>query len=184
MSTEVRVVSDSMGELEIPKSALYGAQTQRAINNFPVSGQSMPREFVETLVLVKQVAARVNLELECIDTARAASINQACDDLLAMPDLMNHFPVDVFQTGSGTSSNMNANEVIANRAVEILGGERGNKSLVHPNDHVNMSQSSNDVIPTGVHLSASLTVHEILLPGLTSLLEAIENFSVMGVLNI
>ena len=115
-SSQKKIVKDSMGELEIDHEALYAAQTQRAINNFPVSGRRLPKKFIEALILIKLNAAKANKFLQCIDGAIADSIVEACSDLLDNPDLLDHFPVDVFQTGSGTSSNMNANEVIANVA--------------------------------------------------------------------
>ena len=157
-----RIEHDSMGELEVPEDALWGAQTQRAVNNFPISGMRMPRRFIQALGLVKWAAAGANAELGLLTTDRAMAIQQAA---LAVADGHHdeHFPIDVFQTGSGTSSNMNANEVIARLATEALGAE------VHPNDHVNMSQSSNDVIPTCVHVSAAVAIHDQLLPALRHL---------------
>ncbi len=162
-----RIESDSMGELKVPAEALWGAQTQRAVENFPISGLSMPRAFIRAIGLVKWSAATANEELGLLEKRIADAIRQASDEVIA-GDHDSHFPIDVFQTGSGTSSNMNANEVIAHRATEILGAE------VHPNDHVNMGQSSNDVIPTSVHVSAALEVTEKLLPGLSHLAETIE----------
>ena len=160
MSKLTRVVADSMGEMEIAADALYGAQTQRAIHNFPVSGQTLPKRFIEALVLVKEMAALSNADLDCIEPDMADAIVTSCKVLRADPALMQHFPVDIYQTGSGTSSNMNANEVIATLATQRLGRE------VNPNDHVNFGQSSNDVIPTAIHVSAALGLHERLLPGL------------------
>ncbi len=167
--SNTKIVSDSMGELEIPVGALYGAQTQRAIENFPVSGQRMPRKFVEALILIKRVAANSNAKLDCLDADMANAIVDVCEALVARHDLLDHFPVDVFQTGSGTSSNMNANEVIATLATERLGRE------VNPNDHVNFGQSSNDVIPTAIHVSAARAVHGHLLPALQHLIDTIEH---------
>ncbi|WOB11027.1 class II fumarate hydratase [Piscinibacter gummiphilus] len=154
-----------MGALAVPAEALYGAQTQRAVDNFPVSGRGMPAAFVRALVLVKQSAALANRKLGQLPDPIAAAIDAACQQLLAMPDdeLRTHFPVDVFQTGSGTSSNMNANEVIATLATRTHG------SPTHPNDHVNAGQSSNDAIPTALHLSAALELHRHLLPALDHL---------------
>lgn len=162
-----RKVHDSMGELQVPADALWGAQTQRAVDNFPISGLAMPRRFIAAMGLVKWAAAGANAELGLLKTERAVAIQKAS---LAVADGTHdrQFPIDVFQTGSGTSSNMNANEVIANLASGILGGE------VHPNDDVNMSQSSNDVIPTCVHVSASLAIHNDLLPALRHLAETLE----------
>jgi len=162
-----RVESDSMGELRVPENALWAAQTQRAVENFPVSGLRMPRNFIRALGLIKWATAGANAELGLMPTNVAMAIQAAALEV-AEGQHDEHFPVDVFQTGSGTSSNMNSNEVIANLATTRLG------SKVHPNDDVNMGQSSNDVIPTALHLSAALTVHETLLPGLRRLLEVIE----------
>lgn len=163
--TATRTERDSFGELQVPAEALYGAQTQRAVDNFPVSGQRMPPAFVTALVLVKQAAARANLQLQQVPPAVGQAIVQACDTVLAMAEeeRQRHFPIDVYQTGSGTSSNMNANEVIATLAGRSLG------EAVHPNDHVNAGQSSNDAIPTALHLSAALQLHRHLLPALDHL---------------
>ncbi len=172
MSNHYRIERDSMGELQVPADALYGAQTQRAVDNFPVSGLRMPRGFIRALGLVKATAAEVNTELELLDTARADAIRAAA---LAVAEGRHdaHFPIDVFQTGSGTSSNMNANEVIARLASEAL-SEAGSSDRVHPNDHVNMGQSSNDVIPTAIHLSAVLAVQQQLKPALGHLIETLD----------
>ena len=158
---------DSMGELQVPEDALWGAQTQRAVDNFPISGIPMPRRFIAALGLVKWAAAGANAELGLLSTDMAVAIQKAALEVVA-GEHDRHFPIDVFQTGSGTSSNMNANEVIANLATTGLGAE------VHPNDHVNMSQSSNDVIPTCVHVSAVLGIREDLLPALNGLAVALE----------
>jgi fumarate hydratase class II len=160
-----RVERDSMGELSVPADALYGAQTQRAVDNFPISGRGMPAAFVRALVLVKQAAADTNRHLRQVPPPVADAIVRACQQVLAMDDaeLARHFPIDVFQTGSGTSSNMNANEVIATLASRTLG------DAVHPNDHVNAGQSSNDAIPTALHLSAALELQRRLLPALDHL---------------
>ncbi|PVZ12336.1 MULTISPECIES: aspartate ammonia-lyase [unclassified Pseudomonas] len=157
-----RIERDSMGELQVPAQALYGAQTQRAVDNFPISGQRMPAQFVRALVLAKAAAARANVALEQITPAQGQAIEAACEQLLA-GDFMQHFPVDIFQTGSGTSSNMNANEVIATLA------SRACAEAVNPNDHVNCGQSSNDIIPSTLHISAALALHEHLLPSLEHL---------------
>ena len=164
----IRIEKDSMGELEVPADALWGAQTQRAVNNFPISGLTMPRQFIAALGLVKWAAAGANAELGLIQSDLAVAIQKAALAVSA-GDYDKHFPIDVFQTGSGTSSNMNANEVISHLATASLGKE------VHPNDHVNMSQSSNDVIPTCVHVSAALAIHNQLLPALEHLSKALEN---------
>ena len=141
-----RQESDSMGTLDVPKEALYQAQTQRAVNNFPISGITLPQQFIKALAYIKQAAAEANQSLGHLEAEKAKAIVAACQQLIDGKHL-GHFPVDVFQTGSGTSSNMNANEVIATLATQI-GGIK-----VHPNDDVNMGQSSNDVIPTAIHTS-------------------------------
>ncbi|MGD8924502.1 MAG: lyase family protein, partial [Syntrophobacterales bacterium] len=158
-----RIETDSMGEVQVPASAYYGAQTQRAVQNFPISGLRFPREFIRALGLIKRAAARVNLELGFLSKELAEAIIQAAGEVVD-GKLDDHFPVDIFQTGSGTSTNMNANEVISNRAIKLLGGELGSKSPVHPNDHVNRGQSSNDVIPTAIHLAAAESINGGLLP--------------------
>jgi fumarate hydratase class II len=165
--SQFRTERDSLGEVQVPADALYGAQTQRAVENFPISGIRFPRVFIRALGLIKGAAAEVNQELGLLDAQRAQAIRQAAEEV-AEGRWDAHFPIDIFQTGSGTSTNMNANEVIANRATQLLGGEIGSK-LVHPNDHVNMCQSSNDVIPTAIHVSAYLEVQEVLLPALRHL---------------
>ncbi|WP_282145315.1 class II fumarate hydratase [Alteromonas stellipolaris] len=170
--TNTRTESDSMGELEVPSDALYGAQTQRAINNFPVSGERMPLTFIRTLVTIKKAAALANKKLDTLDADIADAIEQACDILLSDPELQQHFPVDIFQTGSGTSTNMNANEVIANLANQRQGKREG--GVVHPNDHVNNGQSSNDVIPTTIHASAAIEVSKSLIPAITRLIDIID----------
>ena len=156
---------DSMGEFEVPASAYYGANTMRANVNFPISDLRLPRGFIRAIGLIKQQSALVNRELGLLDEDIAGAIIRAAQDVIdgALDD---EFIVDVFQTGSGTSTNMNANEVIANRAIELLGGERGSRTPVHPNDHVNLGQSSNDVFPTAIQVSAAVSIHEELLPGL------------------
>ena len=166
--SNTRIERDSMGELHVPAEALYGAQTQRAVNNFPISQQRMPTQFIRALLLAKAAAAKANVELEQISQAQGAAIVTAVEQLLA-GDFMQHFPVDVYQTGSGTSSNMNANEVIATLASRVLG------DTVTPNDHVNCGQSSNDIIPTTIHVSAALALHEQLLPALRHLVQVIEH---------
>ena len=166
MTSSFRVERDSMGEVRVPAEALWGAQTQRAVQNFPVSGLTMPRPFIAALGLVKQAAARANQTLGLLDARIAQAVEAAAAEVAAgRHDAQ--FPIDVFQTGSGTSSNMNANEVIASLATRRLG------SPVHPNDHVNMCQSSNDVIPSCIHVSASLAVRRELAPALTHLAGAL-----------
>ncbi|MDR6957113.1 fumarate hydratase class II [Pseudomonas brassicacearum] len=169
--SNTRIERDSMGELQVPVDALYGAQTQRAVDNFPVSGQRMPAQFIRALILAKAAAARANVELEQISAAQGKAIVDAAQGLLE-GQFMDHFPVDIFQTGSGTSSNMNANEVIATLASRLLG------EAVNPNDHVNCGQSSNDIIPTSIHVSAALALHEQLLPALQHLVQVIERKAV------
>jgi fumarate hydratase class II len=146
MTDEFRTESDSMGELQVPADALWGAQTQRAVDNFPISGITMPRQFIRALGLIKEAAATVNHELGLLDAAKAEAII-AVSEKVADGEFDDHFPIDVFQTGSGTSSNMNANEVIAHLANQEQDLD------IHPNDDVNMCQSSNDVIPTAIQLS-------------------------------
>jgi fumarate hydratase class II len=161
-----------MGEMEVPADAYYGASTQRAVLNFPISGQPLPRRFIRALGLVKRAAAQTNLELGLLSRRRARAIAAAAQQVID-GELDRHFPIDVYQTGSGTSTNTNANEVIATRATEILGGERGSR-LVHPNDHVNLGQSSNDVIPTAIQLAAATAVQDELIPSLERLQKALE----------
>ncbi len=165
-----RIETDSMGEVTVPEDAYYGAQTQRAFDNFPVSGIRFNRRFIRAMGLLKQAAARTNLKLGNLDEANANAIIQAAGEV-ADGNLDSQFVVDIFQTGSGTSTNMNTNEVISNRAIEILGGTIGSKTPVHPNDHVNYGQSSNDTIPTAIHVSSSEAVHRDLLPALQRLEE-------------
>ncbi|HEY8506892.1 MAG TPA: lyase family protein, partial [Steroidobacteraceae bacterium] len=166
MTTTFRVERDSMGELQVPADALWGAQTQRAVQNFPISGMPMPPAFIAALGLVKQAAARANMKLGLLDEATGKAVDEAAAEVAAGKHVA-QFPIDVFQTGSGTSSNMNANEVIARLASQRLG------KPVHPNDHVNMGQSSNDVIPTTIHVSAALAVRRELIPSLEHLRETL-----------
>jgi fumarate hydratase class II len=169
---DYRTEKDSLGEMQVPGDAYWGAQTQRALQNFPVSGITFGRRFVRALGVVKKSAARANRDLELIPDDKADAIVEAADEVIeGRHD--DQFPVDVFQTGSGTSTNMNANEVIANRATEIYGGEIGTREI-HPNDHVNFGQSSNDVIPTAMHVASLEAVEKDLLPALDGLREALE----------
>ncbi len=170
---EIRQETDSMGTMDVPADALYGAQTARAVENFPISGQPMPERFIAAVAMIKQAAAAVHKKAGRLDAKVADAIVAASQQVID-GELTEHFPVDVFQTGSGTSTNMNANEVIANRAIQLLGGELGDKSLVHPNDHVNQGQSSNDVIPTALHVSAAMSIHEELVPALQQLRETLQ----------
>jgi len=151
-ASEFRIERDSMGEVRVPRDAYYGAQTQRAVENFPISGIGFPPRFIRALAIIKHAAASANQELGLLDAKIADVIRAAASEVMD-GKLDKEFVVDIFQTGSGTSTNMNANEVIANRALELLAKEKGSKE-VHPNDHVNMSQSSNDVIPTAIHVAA------------------------------
>ncbi|MFP9193520.1 class II fumarate hydratase [Natrialbaceae archaeon A-CW1-1] len=172
MGDQFRIEEDSLGEMQVPVDAYWGAQTQRAIENFPISGISFGRRFVRALGVVKKAAAQANSDLEQVDAEIADAIVEAADEVIA-GEHDDQFPVDVFQTGSGTSSNMNANEVIANRAAEIMGAEIGDR-VVHPNDHVNFGQSSNDVIPTAMHVAALEAVEKDVTPALDTLREALE----------
>ncbi|WP_312908974.1 class II fumarate hydratase [Natronosalvus caseinilyticus] len=172
MGDEFRMEEDSLGEMQVPADAYWGAQTQRAVENFPISGITFGRRFVRALGVVKKAAAQANRDLELIDDEIADAIVEAADEVIA-GELDDQFPVDVFQTGSGTSSNMNANEVIANRAAEIMGSEIGDR-VVHPNDHVNFGQSSNDVIPTAMHVASLEAVEKDVIPGLDTLRQALE----------
>ncbi|MFD6166219.1 class II fumarate hydratase [Oerskovia sp. NPDC060287] len=166
-ASDYRIEHDTMGEVRVPAAALYRAQTQRAVENFPLSGTPLERSHIEALARVKKAAARANAELGVLDEDVAAAIVAAADEVASGAHDA-HFPIDIFQTGSGTSSNMNTNEVLATLATRSLGRE------VHPNDHVNASQSSNDVFPTSVHLAATAGVVHDLIPALTHLAEALE----------
>jgi fumarate hydratase class II len=174
---DARMERDSMGEVQIPADMLYGAQTERARQNFPISGIRFSRRFLRALGQVKLAAARVNRELGLLDERRAGAIEEAAGEVVD-GELDRHFVLDIFQTGSGTSTNMNANEVIANRAIQILGGQVGSRDPVHPNDHVNLGQSSNDVIPTASHVAALAALEEELLPALAHLRRALEEKAV------
>jgi fumarate hydratase class II len=164
---QFRTEKDTMGEVRVPAQAYFGAQTQRAVENFPISGIRFPRRFIQALGLIKWAAARANEDLGLLESRIADAIRGASEQV-ASGELDEEFVLDVFQTGSGTSTNMNANEVIANRATEIVGGERGSKEI-HPNDHVNMCQSSNDVIPSAIRVAALLGIADDLIPGLERL---------------
>ena len=171
-SASTRIERDTMGELAVPVEAYYGVQTARAIENFPISSLRMPRAVIRAMGMIKRAAATVNHSLGLLDRKPADAIKQAATEVID-GKLDGEFPVDIFQTGSGTSTNMNTNEVISNRATELLGGARGSK-LVHPNDHVNLGQSSNDVIPTAIHIAASEMMQQQLLPALTRLHKALK----------
>src|SRR6516225_9977853 len=163
-----RIEKDSMGEMSLPESALYGASTQRAVLNFPVSGYRFSRAFIRALGLIKWAAAQAHHDLGLLDAERSALIVQAAEEVIE-GKLDEHFPLDIFQTGSGTSTNTNANEVIANRCAQLAGKQIGSRELVHPNDHVNMGQSSNDVIPSAIHISAAEQLKTHLVPALDKL---------------
>jgi fumarate hydratase class II len=164
---EFRTERDSLGEMQVPTDAYWGAQTQRAVENFPISGLTFQRRFIRALGIVKKAAAKANEELGLLESEKADAIVEAADEVIA-GDHDEQFPVDVFQTGSGTSSNMNVNEVLSNRATEIFGGEIGTREI-HPNDHVNYGQSSNDVIPTAMHVAALEAVERDVIPALETL---------------
>lgn len=167
-----RIEKDSLGDVHVPSTALYGAQTQRAVENFPISGIRFPRRFIQALGIIKQSAAIANRKLGLLDKDISDAIIDGAQQVIE-GSVDDHFVLDIFQTGSGTSTNMNTNEVISNIASEIMGAERGSKK-VHPNDHVNMSQSSNDVIPTAMHISARVGIELELIPALTHFKEALE----------
>ena len=165
---EYRIENDSMGELKVPSSSYYGAQTMRAIQNFPISDLKFQDSFIKALAQIKLSAAEANFKLDLLEERHKNAIVSACEDIIE-GKMNDQFILDIFQTGSGTSSNMNMNEVISNRAIELLNGEIGSKKPIHPNDHVNMGQSSNDVIPSAIHLSAISTITNNLLPNLEKL---------------
>ena len=169
---EYRIETDSLGEVRFPTECYYGAQTARSLQNFKIGGERMPREFIRALGVVKKAAALVNHDMGLLSEDLANAIAQASDEVIA-GKLDNHFPLVIWQTGSGTQTNMNANEVIANRAIELLGGVKGSKKPVHPNDHVNMSQSSNDVFPTAINIAAVVEIHHRLIPVLKKLYEVL-----------
>ncbi len=174
---KIRIESDSLGDVKVPAASYYGAQTQRAKENFVVSGIEFPAIFIKHLAVLKKSAAISNRELGEITEKTAGAIIKAADEII-QGKFSDQFPVDIFQTGSGTSTNMNMNEVIANRANELLGGKKGDKSPVHPNDHVNKSQSSNDVIPTVMHITSYHLIKTELIPNIQSMIEAFEKKSV------
>ena len=168
----VRIERDSMGQMEVPADALYGASTMRAVLNFPISDLRFPRTFIRALGLIKQSAAKTNMSLGALDETIGNAVVEAAQEVID-GKLDSHFVLDIFQTGSGTSTNTNANEVIANRASQLMGGDLGSR-IVHPNDHVNLGQSSNDVIPTAIHLAALIGIKEDLIPGLELLRDELQ----------
>ena len=169
-----RVETDSMGEVEVPADRYWGAQTQRSLENFRIGGERMPEPLIVALAIQKKAAALANMQMGELDPALGQAIVHAADEVIA-GKLYDHFPLVVWQTGSGTQTNMNANEVIANRAIEILGGEIGSKTPVHPNDHVNRGQSSNDSFPSAMHIAAAMQIHGRLLPALRALRAALDD---------
>ena len=171
--TTTRTETDSFGPLEVPSDKYWGAQTQRSILNFPIGWERQPVAIVRALGVIKKACAQANKKNGKLDAARADAIIEAASEVIS-GDLDDNFPLVVWQTGSGTQSNMNANEVIANRAIEIMGGTIGSKDPVHPNDHCNMGQSSNDTFPTAMHIAAAMTAHGVTLPGLEKLQDALD----------
>ncbi|MEA1397036.1 lyase family protein, partial [Salmonella enterica] len=172
----VRREKDSMGAIEVPADKLWGAQTQRSLEHFRISTEKMPVSLIHALALTKRAAAKVNQDLGLLAAEKASAIIQAADEVLAEKHA-DEFPLAIWQTGSGTQSNMNMNEVLANRASEILGGVRGMERKVHPNDDVNKSQSSNDVFPTAMHVAALLALREHLIPQLSALTDTLRDKS-------
>ena len=170
--TTTRIERDTMGEVEVPADRYWGAQTARSLANFPIGSERMPRELIRALGILKRAAAETNAELGLLPPDKAALIVRAADEVIA-GDLDDHFPLVVWQTGSGTQTNMNANEVIANRAIELAGGELGSKAPIHPNDDVNKAQSSNDTFPTAMHIAAAERLHHHLVPALSHLCDAL-----------
>src|SRR5436190_15719326 len=168
-----RVESDSMGQIEVPADKYWGAQTQRSLHHFNIGDDVMPREMIRAFGILKKAAALVNQDLGKLPADKARLIVQACDEVI-QGKLDEHFPLRVWQTGSGTQTNMNANEVISNRAIEIAGGALGSKKPIHPNDDVNMSQSSNDTFPAAMHIAAAERVERTLLPAVQELRDALD----------
>merc|ERR1719186_812789 len=173
---DFRVEQDTFGELHVPANKYYGAQTMRSIINFPIgerSAERMPLPIIKAFGVLKKAAAEVNKEYG-LDVTIADAVSKAADEVISGELYEDHFPLVIWQTGSGTQSNMNTNEVISNRAIEILGGELGSKTPVHPNDHVNKSQSSNDTYPTAMHIATAQEIHQTLLPGLEKLFHGLQ----------
>ncbi|RDE17932.1 MAG: class II fumarate hydratase [Candidatus Thorarchaeota archaeon] len=175
MTGKNRMEKDSLGEMEVPTEVYWGISTQRALQNFRISGRRMPTQFILALAEVKKASALANMSMGEIDSKIGKAIVQAAEEIIADRKFLDQFPIDIYQTGSGTQTNMNMNEVLANRANEILGHPRGRKSPVHPNDHVNMSQSSNDVIPTAMHIAALQIVESSLNPSLKRLVSVLDS---------
>ena len=170
--TKYRIETDSLGEIEVDNSKYWGAQSQRSLKNFAIGIEKMPKSLIKALAILKRSAAATNLKMDIMPKNIADAIITAADEIIA-GNLDEHFPLAVWQTGSGTQTNMNINEVISNRAIEILGGELGSKKPVHPNDHVNMGQSSNDVFPTAMHIAAAMEINQALIPTLNELYQAL-----------
>ena len=175
--TDFRIEKDTMGDMQVPNNQLWGAQTQRSLQNFRISNEKMPAALIEALAIVKRSAAQVNMDLGHLDAKKAQAIIEAADEVLAGKH-NTEFPLSLWQTGSGTQTNMNMNEVLANRASEILGGVRGEERLVHPNDDVNKAQSSNDTFPTAMHISAVLEIKRLLVPMLNRLHKTLDEKAV------
>ena len=171
-----RIEKDTMGSVKVPNDAYYGAQTQRALENFPISGIQLPRSIINAITIIKRSAAITNNKLGLLSDTRKNAIIQASDEII-IGKYNNQFPVDIFQTGSGTSTNMNCNEVISNRANEILGGKIGTKNPIHPNDHVNLGQSSNDVFPSAIHIASNIMLQKELVPVLDNIYLELKNKS-------
>src|SRR6202165_521221 len=172
-SSPTRTESDSMGKMEVPADRYYGAQTARSLIHFAIGKDTMPPELISAFGVLKKAAALVNQDLRKLPPEKSSLIVQAADEVIA-GKLHDHFPLRIWQTGSGTQSNMNVNEVISNRAIELSGGVMGSKRPIHPNDHVNMSQSSNDTFPTAMHIAAVLEITDRLIPSVSRLRDALE----------
>jgi len=173
MTTKTRIETDSLGKMKVPANKYWGAQTQRSLENFKIGGEKQPEPLIRALGIVKKAAAQANMDLKVLPKKIGAQIVKAADEVID-GTLIEHFPLVVWQTGSGTQSNMNSNEVIANRAIEMMGGKIGSKDPVHPNDHVNMGQSSNDTFPTAMHIAAAVEVHHSLIPALEKMHKALD----------
>src|SRR5438128_670704 len=171
-ASRTRIESDSMGKIEVPANVYWGAQTQRSLLHFNIGRDTMPPELIRAFAILKKACALVNQDLGKLPADKAKLIVQAADEVIS-GKLKDQFPLRIWQTGSGTQTNMNVNEVISNRAIEILGGELGSKKPVHPNDHVNMGQSSNDSFPTAMHIATAMQIHDALLPALKHLRETL-----------
>ena len=171
---KTRIEKDTMGEIEVPSNAYYGAQSARSLIHFDIGIETMPRELIRAMGILKKGAAQTNTELGLLEQSKLDLISQAADEVIS-GELDAHFPLSIWQTGSGTQSNMNSNEVIANRAIELAGGELGSKTPIHPNDDVNKSQSSNDTFPTAMHIAAAEQLNNYLLPALAELRVTLNN---------